>query len=239
MEEEETFWHSLPRPLNIFAILLLLDFIGVFAFAFIEPEMVFYFYDELGWSTVQFGVIVGVYGLAMVVGQVGLGQTSDKLGRKPVIILGLLLTTSFYFGLAIVTWFPLAFLLAFVAGMGAALTAPALNAYYLDITTEAHKSRVMGIKESSVALGGVLGPLAVVAISGLTTPQSVFAIAGILMVATASAAFVVLREPRQIDTAAEGDIVSDCAQQRALAAEATLQGLVLNASRTRQRRNVI
>jgi MFS family permease len=217
----------------------LLDFIGVFAFAFIEPEMVFYFYDELDWSTVQFGIIVGAYGLAMVLGQVGLGQASDRFGRKPVIIVGLLLTTSFYFGLAIFTWFPIAFLLAFIAGMGAALTAPALNAYYLDITTEAHKSRVMGIKESSVALGGVLGPLAVVAVSGLTTPQGVFIVAGILMVATAGAAFVVLKEPRQIDSETEGDIVSDCSQQRALTAEATLQGLVLNASRSRQRRNVI
>jgi DHA1 family multidrug resistance protein-like MFS transporter len=217
----------------------LLDFIGVFAFAFIEPEMVFYFYDELGWSTIQFGAIVGAYGLAMVLGQVGLGQTSDKLGRKPVIIMGLLLTTSFYFALAIFTWFPLAFLLAFIAGMGAALTAPALNAYYLDITTEAHKSRVMGIKESSVALGGVLGPLTVVAISGLTTPQGVFTIAGILMVVTAGAALVVLKEPRQVDTNVVGNIALDCSQQRALAAEATLQGLVLNATRTRRRRSVI
>jgi len=238
-KDRESFWNSLPRPLYILFILLMLDFMAVFAFAFIEPEMVFYFYDELGWSTVQFGVIVGAYGLAMVLGQVGLGQTSDKLGRKPVIIMGLLLTTSFYLGLAVITWFPLAFLLAFIAGMGAALTAPALNAYYLDITTEAHKSRVMGIKESSVALGGVLGPLAVVAISGLTITQGIFVIAGILMVITAGAALFVLKEPRQIDTAPADDIATDCFQQRALAAEATLQGLVLNATRIRKQRNVI
>ena len=36
----------------------------------------------------------------MVLGQAGLGQASDRFGRKPIIVLGLLLTASFYIGLA-------------------------------------------------------------------------------------------------------------------------------------------
>ncbi len=72
-QPKESLWKSLPKPLYIFSTLLALDFVGSFAFAFVEPQMVFYLYDDLGWSTTQFGVTVGAYGLAMVIGQMVLG----------------------------------------------------------------------------------------------------------------------------------------------------------------------
>jgi len=68
---------SLPRPLHVF-----------FIFAFIEPEMVYYFYDRLGFTTTQFVLFTGGYGLAMVAGQPTLGGLSDRLGRRPVIAAG-------------------------------------------------------------------------------------------------------------------------------------------------------
>ena len=150
--------------------------------------MVFYFYDELGWSTVRFGVVAGVYGLAMVIGQAGLGKASDRFGRKPIILVGLLLTTTFYFGVGFITSFPLMLLVALAAGMGGALMAPALSALYLDITAAQHRSRVVGIKESSASLGGVAGPLLVALLSSLLTPQGIFISAGVLVLALAALA---------------------------------------------------
>ena len=195
-EQRGSVWSSLPRPFYLFGTLLVLDFGGVFAFSYVEPQMVFYFYEELDWSTVRFGVVVGVYGLAMVVGQAGLGQASDRFGRKPIILLGLLLTTIFYFGVGFITSFPLMLAVALTAGLGGALMAPALSALYLDITTEQHRSRVVGIKESSASLGGVAGPLLVAVMSGLTTPQGIFISAGGLVLALAALAMVGLRAPR-------------------------------------------
>ena len=83
---------SLPRPLSLFATLLLLDFVAIFGFAFIEPQMMFYLYNRLLLTPTQLGIIVGGYGLAMLIGQAGLGQLSDRYGRKPLIVLGLLLS---------------------------------------------------------------------------------------------------------------------------------------------------
>lgn len=196
LTESESVWSSLPRPLYFFGTLLALDFGGVFAFAYVEPQMVFYFYDELGWSTVRFGVVAGVYGLAMVIGQAGLGKASDRFGRKPIILVGLLLTTTFYFGVGFITSFPLMLLVALAAGMGGALMAPALSALYLDITAAQHRSRVVGIKESSASLGGVAGPLLVALLSGLLTPQGIFISAGVVVLALAVLAIVGLRAPR-------------------------------------------
>jgi len=226
---------SLPSPLYLFGTLLLLDFVGVFAFAFVEPQMVFYFYEQLDWTTVQFGIVVGVYGLAMVLSQTLLGQLSDRFGRKPVIILGTLLTTTFYVGLAVTKQFGLTLLVALVAGMGNGLTMPAMSAFYLDITAAQHRAGVMGIKESIVALGGVAGPLAVVVVSNLTTPQGVFIISATLLAATLLLALAVLREPQRAPGAV-GDVALESSRQRALSAQASLRGVVLRAREARQAR---
>jgi multidrug resistance protein len=232
---EQSFWDTLPRPLYLLGALLLIDFVSVFAFAFVEPQMVFYFYDELGWSTVQFGVVVGVYGLAMVFSQTVLGQSSDRFGRKPVIIIGLALTATFYFGLAIAVEFAVILLVALVAGAGGGLTAPAMSAFYLDITAPQHRSRVMGIKESAAALGGVTGPLAVVLVGAYTTAQGVFVAAALLVTTASLLAVLLLREPKHTPEE-RGDIVSAASRQRALGAQASLRGVVLRAQAGRRAR---
>jgi multidrug resistance protein len=233
-----SWWASLPRPLHILGMLLLLDFVSTFAFTFVEPQMVFYLYDELGWSTIRFGLVVGVYGLAMVFGQTVLGQASDRFGRKPIIVVGLLLNTTLYFGIATVTAFPLMLLVCAVAGLGAALISPALSAFYLDITPEQHRSRVVGIKESSLSLGGVAGPLLVVVAAGFTTPKGIFIIAGLIMLFGTLLALAVLRSPRP---AAEemGDVAWEIANKRSLAAQTSLRGIVMRAATERERHDIL
>ncbi len=71
---------ALPRPYGILITLLVLDFLSVFLFAFVEPQLAFYLYDTLHFSTTSFGLIVGAYGLAMVIGQAALGHAADRYG---------------------------------------------------------------------------------------------------------------------------------------------------------------
>ena len=195
--EKESFWASLPRPLTIFGALLLIDFITVFAFAFIEPEMVFYFYDDLGWTTAQFGIVIGVYALVTAAGQLVAGPISDRFARKPVIIAGILLNATFYIGLIFASEFYVMLIVAVISGAGEALLMPALSAYYLDIAGEKHRSRVMGLKESSAALGGVLGPLMIVLASGVLGPYGVFMVASVLSLGAALVAMIFLRLPQR------------------------------------------
>ena len=225
-------WDSLPKPLYIFATLLFLDFLWAFAFAFIEPEMIFYMYDELGWTTVQFGLIVGAYGIAMVFGQGVLGQLSDHYGRKPIIILGMILNTIFYVGLASFTSFSLLMLIAIVAGSGAALMSPALNAFYLDISAKQHRSRVLGIKGSVFSFGGVAGPLLVAIMTNLTTSQGIFLMASALMVVGIVLGIILLKEPHHF-VAKVKDMDWEISQRRAIAAQASLRGIVMHATAAR------
>ena len=227
---------ALPRPLYVFGMLLLLDFCATFVYAFVEPQMTFYIYQELDWATTQFGIVAGAYGLAMVLGQTLLGRSSDRFGRKPMIAIGMILTAAFYAGLTFVTSYPLIVLSAVVAGMGEALASPARSAFYFDITTRQHRSRVVGIKGSASSLGGVVGPLLAVGVSRLTTPQGVFAIAGSALVITAILSLVLLKEPHHITTEAK-DVVWQVSAKRSLAAQATLHGIALRAASTRKARS--
>ena len=194
---------SVPRPLHAFFALLALDFTVFFVFAFVEPEMVFFFYDRLGFSTTQFGLLVGGYGLAMVAGQTTLGGLSDRFGRRPVIAAGFALNAVFYLGLTTFDRFGLLLLLALSAGLGNALATPALSASYLDITEERHRSSVLGIKESATALGGVAGPLLVAFVSPFTTPGGVFATSGIVALGAIVLSLFALRGVRPSERVAE------------------------------------
>jgi multidrug resistance protein len=224
---KKSLWSVLPRPLHIITTLLFIDFIGSFGFAFVEPQMIFYFYDTLLWTTVQFGVVVGAYGIVMVLGQMLLGQLSDRLGRKLTILIGLFPNLFFYIGLAVLTDYNLMILVAALSGLGNAIMAPAVSAYYLDITPGEYRSRIIGLKESSLALGGVMGPLAVALIAPLTTAVGVFWIASVLGLISLLLAFL-LQEPQRGVAKALG-VQEEISIQRGLAAQASLRGVVMRA----------
>ena len=55
--------------------------------------------DLVRWR--QLGLAMGAYGMALMLGEFALGQLSDRLGRKPVLIIGLVLFSSQFIGLMI------------------------------------------------------------------------------------------------------------------------------------------
>ncbi|MCJ7703832.1 MAG: MFS transporter [Anaerolineales bacterium] len=230
--KKQSLWAVLPHPLHLIGTLLFIDFVGSFGFAFVEPQMIFYFYDTLDWTTLQFGIVVGVYGVVMVIGQMFLGQLSDKWGRKPIIVAGLFPNILFFAGLAVITDFYTMMIGAALAGLGNALLSPAISAFYFDITAVEHRSRLIGVKESSLALGGVLGPLAVAAMAGFVTPQGIFWIASGLALVTLFLGLIFLREPQHTQTGSLS-VQEEISSQRALAAQASLRGIVMLASSAR------
>ncbi len=212
---------SMPRPLIVFAALLFLNFMLEFVYGFANLQMVYYVYDRLEWTSIQFGDLVAAYGVAMVSGQVLLGQVSDRYGRTPVIILGLTMTSTLYAGLALFTSFPMLVGAALITGAGEALAAPAPSALYLDITPERHLSRVMGIRESSIQLGGVAGPLLLIVAARWITPHVAFVAAAVLLAVLAMPALATLRRRSDVVVTARAGV-----EDRHVAAHGALRGTV-------------
>jgi MFS family permease len=232
--ESESLLATLPSPLSVFAVLLLVEFILVFAFAFVEPQMVFYLYEDLGWSTIRFGVLIAFYGLSVVIGQLTLSRLADTFNRKWIIVTGLVLNLAFYAALALITSFPILLASAVLAGIGEALVLPAVSAFVLDMTSEQHRSRAMGIKESAAALGGVTGPLLVISAASLTSALGIFAIAGALLLLVIILVSLDLRAPCS-GQECWGE-AQEYAARRAAVAQATIRGIVTSASAAREPR---
>jgi MFS family permease len=227
-----SFRASLPRPLLAFGILLFINLSMVFAWFFIDPQLPFYVFDELGWSTAQFGSAISFYGWATLIGSLVLSQSSDRLGRKPILIIGLILHSAQYVGLMFsnVYW---TIIVAFViAGLGEALLNPALSAAYLDITPEEHRSRAMGIKGAIGSLGSLAAPALVMVIIRYVPPQSVFLISAVLILSTALLVFIALRLPGRTETAR--DLAWEVSQKRIMAAQSALHNVTVSASTARK-----
>jgi DHA1 family tetracycline resistance protein-like MFS transporter len=164
-----------------FFLLLFITFGVMFAWAFIEPKFMFYAYDDLNWTSSQLGLIMSTYGVSFMIGEFTLGQLSDRLGRKPVLVLGLALFSAQFIGLVIfrnVTWIVVSFILA---GLGNALYDPALSALILDLTPPEHTAGMIGLKGMAGSLGSLLGPALVVLFTPFASPQMVFLIAAALV----------------------------------------------------------
>ena len=193
--------HGLQAPTvrPTFFLLLFIAFGVMFAWAFIEPQFMFYAYDDLSWTSSQLGLMMSAYGVAFMLGEFALGQLSDRLGRKPVVVLGLALFSAQFVGLVIfrdVTWIVMSFILA---GLGNALYDPALSALILDIIPPEHTAGMIGLKGTAGSLGNLLGPALVVLFTPFVSPQIVFLIAAVLVSIITLASGFVLRLPESIE----------------------------------------
>jgi len=229
-----SFMASLPRPLLAFGVLLSVSFSMVFAWFFIEPQLPFYVFDDLGWTTAQFGAAISLYGWATLFGSLALGQSSDRWDRKPVLIVGLILHAAQYVGLMLSDVYVVIIVAFIIAGLGEALLNPALSAAYLDITPKEHRSRVMGIKGAIGSLGSLLAPALVVVAVRLIPPQSVFLVSAALILATALLVLVALRLPGRRE--AGRDLTWEVSQERTLAAQSALHNVTLSAATARKLR---
>jgi MFS family permease len=85
------------------------------------------------------------------------GRWSDRIGRKPIILVGLMGSCLSYLGLALSTTLPLLFLARIIGGIAGA-NIPTAQAYIADVTTPENRARGMGMVGAAFGLGFIFGP---------------------------------------------------------------------------------
>lgn len=169
----------------ILASVFSLRMLGLFM---IMPVVAIYGQKLEGFSPVWIGIIIGAYGLTQAVLQIPMGLLSDKIGRRPVILMGLVL---FAIGSLVAAFADHVFWVAvgrFLQGTGA--IASAILALAADLTREDQRSKVMAIIGMCIGLSFaaamVLGPLLAerLGLSGIFAFTAGLAVVGIIVVAT-------------------------------------------------------
>lgn len=189
-------------------MVLLITFGVMFTFAFVQPQLMFYAYDDLGWTSSRLGLIMSAYAVAFVACAFALGQLSDRVGRKPVLLLGLVLYSAQFLGLLIfrdAIWIMVSFI---IAGLGNALYEPTTGAIVLDITPPEHTAGMLGVRNTAGSLGSMLGPGLVVLLAPILSARAGFLIVTVLMALLVLAAGLALRPPQRAGPAGQSQPVA-------------------------------
>lgn len=138
-------------------ILFAVMFLVMAGFGIIIPVLPFYA-ENIGASPTELGYLMAVYSLMQLLFAPMWGRISDRIGRKPVIMIGILgLAFSFFLTGASDT-LSMLFVARIVGGALSAANMPTAMAYVADITTPENRSKGMGIIGAATGLGFVFGP---------------------------------------------------------------------------------
>ncbi|WP_239613701.1 MFS transporter [Cohnella mopanensis] len=116
------------------------------------------FMAELEISGSIVGLLVAAFSLTQLLFSPLAGRLSDSLGRKPIIVLGMIAfaLSEWLFGAAQSTF--VLFASRMLGGVGAALIMPAVMAYTADVTSSAERAKGMGFMNAAITTGFIIGP---------------------------------------------------------------------------------
>ena len=180
--------------LGVLFFAVLVDLIG---FGIVLPVLPFYARD-FGADYQQVGLLYAIYSLVQLVMAPLWGRLSDRVGRRPIIILGLLGSALAYTIFARADSLAMLFVSRIVGGIGGS-TIPVAQAYIADVTPPGRRAGGLGLIGAAFGLGFVIGPALGGILSGVSpgSPAAPGYTAAALCLANALAALVWLPESRR------------------------------------------
>jgi len=142
-----------PPRLGILFSTVLVDLVG---FGIVLPALPLYA-KGFGADGLATGLLVTSYSLVQLVMAPVWGRVSDRIGRRPVLILGLLGSALAYVAFARADSLAALFVSRVIGGVGGS-TIPAAQAYIADVTPPAGRAGNMGLIGAAFGLGFVIGP---------------------------------------------------------------------------------
>jgi multidrug resistance protein len=144
-------------------------------------------------SPVQISLLFTLYSLMQFLFAPLWGNLSDSVGRKPVLMAGLLGSGLGLILFGVSTTLPLLYLARGISGLMSSAALPTAMAYVADVTDEKNRGRGMGLMGAAMGLGFIFGPGigGVLAHFGHGVP---FLLAGVLNLLTLAGAALFLKE---------------------------------------------
>jgi len=169
-----------------------IDSIGLGIIIPVLPDVIRRFITDEAAVSRMYGYFIATYALMQFISSPLLGSLSDRVGRRPVLLLSLLGAAIDYFFMAFAGTLPLLFLGRVIAGVSGASYTVA-SAYVADISDDSNRSKNFGVVGAGFGIGFIAGP----AIGGVLAqfgPQYPFIAAGCFNLANCLFGFFVLPE---------------------------------------------
>ena len=155
-------------------------------FGGIIPILPFYV-ESLGASATELGILTAIYSVMQFIFAPIWGTLSDRFGRKPILVIGLLgnALSMFLFGLSNQMW--MLYLTRASAGILSSATMPTAMAIVGDTTEPENRSGGMGALGAAMGIGMILGPgmgglLADISLSTPFFVAAAFSLVGVALV---------------------------------------------------------
>ncbi|HET9294545.1 MAG TPA: MFS transporter [Gemmatimonadales bacterium] len=137
-------------------VLFVTAFVDMVGLAMVLPLLPFYA-TRFGASATVVGILISAFSLAQLVMAPLWGRTSDRRGRRPVIVAGLLVTAVGYVLFATADTVILLLASRIVQGLGGG-TIGVVQAYVADVSPPERRTKSLGWLSAVTSLGAVLGP---------------------------------------------------------------------------------
>ncbi len=187
------------------AVVCAASFVVWMGFGAILPYLPVFLREEAHASMWLIGVVAAGYSVGTFLLASPLGRLSDIIGRKPVIVFGVVVYAVSTFLFVVTTtaeWF---IVFRFLEGVGAAAVTPAGQALLADISPEKERSRAFGWLVSAQFGGLVFGPALAVPLfsigeqgGGLWGYHAIFLFGSFVSALAAIALVFTLREPEHV-----------------------------------------
>jgi DHA1 family tetracycline resistance protein-like MFS transporter len=187
------------RPLFV---LFLIVFISLIGFGIIIPLLPFYA-TAFGASPTMVGLLFASFSAAQLVAAPVLGDLSDRLGRRPILLFSLAGTVASFVVLALANSLLLLFLARIVDGLSGGNITTA-RAYIADITTPENRAKSYGVIGAGFGLGFTLGPGLGAALAHVSYTAPIWAAAGLSAIATLLAWFWLPETLRHVQAGGAG-----------------------------------
>jgi len=131
-------------------------FVDMLGLIIVYPLLPFYA-TRLGANATMVGALVAAFSVAQLVSAPAWGRLSDRYGRRPAILTGLLVSAVAYVIFAFAGSIWLLFLSRIIQGLGGG-TIGVVQAYVADISVEKDRAKALGWLSAVTSLGAVIGP---------------------------------------------------------------------------------
>jgi MFS family permease len=134
------------------------NFIDHVGGALIFPFFALYITKKFGVGMTEVGLLFAVFSITDMLGNMIGGALTDYLGRKNMIIMGLVISALTSLGMGLVNQLEWFYVMGAVSGLFATAAGPAHEAMLIDILPEAKRSEGFGVMRVAMNLSVAIGP---------------------------------------------------------------------------------